>query len=154
MAHQVNGQLVPSGGGDVIPLIREELIVGRLDSCDIPLRFPNVSKKHCRLRFEKGFWYIEDMGSTNGVKVNGNRVQKKLLHPGDTITIAKRTYTIEYEEPVGRALEEILEDEEDILSQPLLEKAGLIRPRRFEPKPPAKPANPLRELWEEDEEAG
>jgi adenylate cyclase len=137
MAYHVHGELVPIGGGDPIPLIRETLIVGRLDSCYIPLRLPNVSKKHCRLCFLNGFWFIEDLGSTNGVKVNGSRVTKKILHPEDTITIAKRTYRVEYDPPVGQsALEELMED--DPLSQPLLEKAGLIRPRRFGRHSPGK----------------
>jgi adenylate cyclase len=136
-----NGELVPVGGGDSIPLIREKLSIGRRESCDICLRLPNISGMHCELNFRNGFWYIRDLGSTNGVKVNGMRVDKKLLHPGDSITIAKRTYTIEYTPPAGqRAMEELMED--DILSVPLLEKAGLVRPRRDERarKPGGKPS--------------
>ncbi len=57
------------------------------------------------------------------------RVTRKILHPEDTVTIAKRTFTITYTPPVGQnKFEELLED--DPMSQPLLEKAGLIRPRR------------------------
>jgi adenylate cyclase len=91
------------------------------------MRFPNVSGIHCELTFKDGYWYIRDLGSTNGIKVNGVKVQNKLLHPKDEVTIAKRRYTIHYELPVTRR---VLEDiEEDILSQPLLERAGLERPR-------------------------
>jgi adenylate cyclase len=130
MARPSKGELRPVGGGDSIPLIRDRLVIGRRESCDIPLRLPNVSGLHCELSFRKGFWWIRDLGSTNGVKVNGTRVLEKLLHPADTITIAKRNFTIDYQPPVGqRALEEILEDEEDIMAQGLLEKAGLIRHR-------------------------
>lgn len=151
MAHRVNGQLTPVGGGDAIPLIRETLTVGRLESCDICLRLPNVSKTHCRFIFHNGFWWIEDLGSTNGVKVNGVRVTRKVLHPEDTITIAKRTYAIDYDPPVGQnALEELLED--DPMSQPLLEKAGLVRPRRDEEQIRAKPRFNVRRMLEEDEE--
>jgi pSer/pThr/pTyr-binding forkhead associated (FHA) protein len=141
MALQVNGELTPVGGGDTIPLIRERLVIGRRESCDIPLRLPNVSGRHCELQFRKGFWWLRDLGSTNGVKVNGTRVLEKLLHPGDTITIAKKNFTIDYTPPVGqRALEEILEDEEDVMSQSLLEKAGLVRPRRDNKGKPTRPA--------------
>jgi adenylate cyclase len=130
MARAAKGELKPVGGGDTIPLIRDRLVIGRRESCDIPLRLPNVSGLHCELSFRKGFWWIRDLGSTNGVKVNGTRVHEKLLHPADTITIAKRNYTIDYQPPVGqRALEELLEDEEDVMAQSLLEKAGLIRHR-------------------------
>jgi pSer/pThr/pTyr-binding forkhead associated (FHA) protein len=128
MKHEVHGELHPLLGGDSIPLIRDVLTIGRRDSCDIPLRFPNISGMHAQLSFRNGYWYIRDMNSTNGVKVNGLRVQEKLLHPRDEITIGKRKYRIEYELPADRrALDEVVE--EDIMSQSLLEKAGLERPK-------------------------
>jgi adenylate cyclase len=131
MSLEANGELVPIGGGDPIPLIREILIVGRRESCDICLRFPNVSGLHCELSFRDGYWSIRDLGSTNGIKVNGTRIQHKVLHPGDKITIAKRTYTIDYTLHAGRrAMEELIE--EDIMNQSLLERAGLIRPQARE----------------------
>src|SRR5262249_21531801 len=99
------------------------------ETCDIPLRFPNISGLHAQLSFRNGYWYIRDMGSTNGLKVNGIRVMEKLLHPNDRVTIGKRDYTIRYELPVDHrgALEEA--QEEDMMSQSLLEKAGLAKPR-------------------------
>ncbi|MFO0877028.1 MAG: FHA domain-containing protein [Gemmataceae bacterium] len=130
MSFRANGELVPSGGGDNIPLIREKLTVGRRESCDICLRFPNISGVHAELSFRNGYWYITDRNSTNGIKVNGVRVQEKLLHPKDRITIGKRDYHIQYELPadmVGK-LEET--QEEDIMSVSLLEKAGLKKPER------------------------
>src|SRR5436305_118217 len=121
MSLEPNGELIPQGGGDNIPLIRETLVVGRRRSCDIPLALPNVSGVHCELNYRDGFWWIRDLNSTNGIKVNGVRVPKKMLQPGDTVTIAKRSWTIEYTVPVGkRAMEEMMED--DPMSQSLLEK--------------------------------
>ena len=128
MSQRLNGELVPIGGGDAIPLIREVLTVGRRESCDICLHFPNISGLHCELLFRNGYWYIRDRNSTNGIKVNGTRVPEKLLHPKDEVLIGKRGYVIHYELPAGRrALEEI---EEDIMGQSLLERAGLERPKR------------------------
>ena len=128
MNFDVHGELQPIGGGDAIPLIREALTIGRRESCDICLRFPNISGVHAQLSFRNGYWYIRDMNSTNGVKVQGIRVQEKLLHPRDEITIGKRKYLIDYELPADRrALDEVVE--EDIMSQSLLEKAGLERPK-------------------------
>jgi adenylate cyclase len=128
MNNQVHGELVPVGGGDTIPLIREALTVGRRESCDICMRFPNISGVHCEFLYRNGYWYIRDLNSTNGIKVNGLRVQEKLLHPKDEVAIGKRRYTINYELPADRrALEEVVE--EDIMSQSLLEKAGLERPQ-------------------------
>lgn len=129
------GELVPVGGGDTIPLVRSSMTLGRRESCDICLRFPNVSGQHCELTFQDGVWYLRDLGSTNGTKVNGTRVQgNKPLRPGDEITIAKRRYTIQYSLAAGhKAFQNVLE-EEDITSQSLMEKAGLVRPQR-RPRP-------------------
>jgi len=129
MSHQVHGELIPVGGGDNIPLIREQLTVGRRESCDICMQFPNISGRHCELTFRNGYWYVRDLNSTNGVKVNGVRVNDKLLHPGDELSIGKRRYNIQYNLPADqRGLEE--ETSEDIMSQSLLERAGLEKPRR------------------------
>jgi adenylate cyclase len=128
MSREAHGELIPAGGGDSIPLIRDLLTLGRRESCDIPLRFPNVSGVHCVLTYRSGYWHIKDRGSTNGIKVNGLRVQEKYLHPGDEITIAKRKFTIQYQLLAGKqTLEEL--DDEDVMGTPLLEKAGLAKPR-------------------------
>jgi hypothetical protein len=91
------------------------------------------------------------MGSTNGIKVNGSRVQKKGLRPGDVITIAKRSFTIEYNLTIGKqALAELMEDSEDlIMDLPLLQKAGLEQPDDDRHTTPPK----SRPLWEEDDDS-
>jgi len=143
MSFRVNGELVPVGGGDNIPLVREVLTLGRRESCDICMRFPNISGLHCELSFHDGFWHVKDLNSTNGVKVNGARVQEKLLQPHDEVMIGKRSYTIEYELPEGASLREV--EQEDIFGKSLLERAGLekasdeSRPRsRTRPRPTEK----------------
>jgi adenylate cyclase len=153
MSLEPNGELVPEGGGDNIPLIRPSLTIGRRETCDICLRLPNVSGLHCELSFEDGFWSIKDLGSTNGVKVNGVRVSKKMLNPGEKITIAKKSYTIEYRSPGGARVAE--EREEDILSQSLLERAGLEKPQPVERhRPPVSPDHieQRRSLSDDDDE--
>ncbi len=153
MSLQPHGELVPLGGGDSIPLIREVLTLGRRESCDIPLRFPNVSGLHAELSFRNGYWHIRDKGSTNGIKVNGLRVQEKWLHPGDEITIAKRQFKIEYQLLAGRQTVEEMEEDEDIMGQSLLEKAGLSRPRgEIEDRP--RNFDPGEFLLEDDDQTG
>jgi adenylate cyclase len=132
MSFTGNGDLIPVGGGDTIRLIRPQLTIGRRESCDICLRLPNVSGLHAELFFKDGHWFIQDLGSTNGLKVNGVRLQrrtKKVLHPQDVITIAKRQFTINYVPATSSRIDELLEDmeDEDILDQPLLERAGLTK---------------------------
>jgi adenylate cyclase len=139
MTFNPNGELVPEGGGDNIPLIRPVLTIGRRETCDICLHLPNVSGLHCELSYQDGFWCIKDLGSTNGIKVNGVRVTKKSLNPGEKITIAKKTFTIEYQAPSGQRAPAIMgEQEEDILSQSLLERAGLAKPEPAERRPPGR----------------
>ncbi|MEM0927304.1 MAG: FHA domain-containing protein, partial [Planctomycetota bacterium] len=68
------GQLTPTGGGDPIPLLKDRLLVGRRGECDIQLKFNNVSGQHARMTLEQGYWFIRDLNSRNGVKVDGRPV--------------------------------------------------------------------------------
>lgn len=124
------GELNPCGGGDPIPLLKEKLLIGRRSRCDISLKFPNVSSHHCELEFLEGYWIIRDLGSRNGIKVNGTRCQSKWLMPGDTVSIAKHDFEIRYT-PQGMGPPP---EEEDPFEMSLMEKAGLerreTRPRR------------------------
>lgn len=117
------GELVPVGGGDAIPLVKETLVVGRRESCDIVLRFANVSGQHCQLSRESGYWFVQDMNSQNGVKVNGSRVIRKRLDPGDLLSMARHKYTIHYTPEGPPPSEE--QDLEAVLSKSLLDRAGL-----------------------------
>ena len=131
MAVQPKGELVPIGGGDAIPLNHAVMTVGRRDSCDICLKFQNVSSNHCEFSFNRGLWYVRDMGSQNGTKVGGERVMKRVLRPGDQIAIASHKFTIEYQlsEDSRMVLEEQMSEEENVFSQSLMEKAGLAKPK-------------------------
>jgi predicted component of type VI protein secretion system len=90
------GELTPVGGGDPIPLLKKKLLIGRREGCDIVLRFPNVSSKHCELTLTSGYWFVKDLQSSNGVKVNGVKVTDKRVDPGDTLSVAKHSYTLRY----------------------------------------------------------
>lgn len=122
------GLLEPLGGGNSIPLVKEQLRIGRRESCDICLRFANVSSEHCELRLEHGYWSVRDLNSKNGVKVNGERVPEKRLYPGDEICIAKHRYRIEYTPTTARSADaEVDELHEDIMRFSLLERAGIAK---------------------------
>jgi len=126
------GELTPVGGGDPIPLRKKKLLVGRREGCDITLRFANVSAHHCQLSLEQGYWFVKDLKSRNGTKVNGTRVTRKRIDPGDTLSVAKHKYTVNYS-PVdlGAAGPPPPDEEEisEILSRSLLDRAGLSRRR-------------------------
>jgi adenylate cyclase len=120
------GLLIPVGGGDPIPLLKPTLIVGRRPSCDIRLNYPNVSSHHCRLEFVNGYWKAADV-STNGTKVNGERIDEKFLQPGDTVSFARHAFEIQYTPDPNAAPP--TEEEEDPFAMSLLEKAGLLHRR-------------------------
>ncbi|MCO6044388.1 FHA domain-containing protein [Aeoliella sp. ICT_H6.2] len=121
------GELIPMGGGDTIPLKKQQLLVGRRESCDIVLRFANVSAHHCQLTLDSGYWYARDLGSRNGIKVNNVRVQEKRLDPGDILHVAKHRYEVTYSPAdlgaVGPPPDDNLTRE--ILGESLLSRAGL-----------------------------
>jgi adenylate cyclase len=127
------GELVPVGGGDAIPLIQDVMTIGRRKSCDIQLDFANISGTHAELSFRNGVWHLKDMGSTNGVKVNGERTLRRPLRPGDEVAIANHRYTIQYQLAAGSSIEDVFNEEEDVFSQSLMEKAGLEK-RKSPPK--------------------
>jgi pSer/pThr/pTyr-binding forkhead associated (FHA) protein len=122
------GELIPVGGGDPIPLLKKNLLVGRRESCDIVLRFSNVSAHHCQLTVNNGYWYVKDMESRNGIKVNGVRVTEKRLTPGDEIMVAKHRYEVQYSPVELGAVGPPPDDDvtEDIMQRSLLERAGLV----------------------------
>ena len=113
------GKLVPEGGGDPIPLLQSVLLIGRSRNSDIRLKFSTVSGRHCTLTWKDGYWYVEDLSSSNGVKINGERVDRRHLMPGDQLAISSQRFTIDYTAegppPVDPGL----------MSKSLLEKAGL-----------------------------
>jgi adenylate cyclase len=123
------GELIPIGGGDPIPLLKEELLVGRRESCDIVLRFANISAHHCKLYVKAGYWYVTDQNSRNGIKVNGMRVDEKRLDPGDILAVARHKYEVRYDPAdLGAVGPPPIEDvTSDVFGKSLLERAGLER---------------------------
>ena len=130
------GVLTPTGGGDPVPLGKERLTIGRRENCDVVLRFPNVSGQHCRLSLESGYWFVKDLNSRNGTKVNGSRVTRKRLDPGSVLSVAKHEFVIEYDpEKLGAFGAPPPDDDhmEVVLRKSLMDRAGLQR--RSDEKP-------------------
>jgi pSer/pThr/pTyr-binding forkhead associated (FHA) protein len=71
----------------IVELRREETVIGRTSECDIPLPSNNVSRKHACVGFRNEEYHIKDLNSTNGVYVNGVRIEKCVLRNLDQIEI-------------------------------------------------------------------
>lgn len=72
--------------------------IGRSDEVEVVLRDPNVSRRHAELRQSaSGEWEIADLGSTNGVKVNGRRSSTARLRDGDQVTVGTTTFRFSVE---------------------------------------------------------
>src|SRR3954447_14906795 len=67
---------------------QDSVVIGRNPECNVILYDAGVSRKHCRIFNEGNRILIEDMGSSNGTKVNGSAISKKqALTDGDQITL-------------------------------------------------------------------
>lgn len=85
------------GEGRRTVLSGERLVIGRSKDCDLVLDDPNVSRRHLELRRDPAGWVVVDLGSTNGIKVNGRRVDEAPLEPGDEIVAGVSRLTFEVE---------------------------------------------------------
>ena len=71
-------------------------VLGRSRDADVIVEDPNVSRRHAEVRPSGGSWIVRDLGSTNGVKVNGRRIQgPQSLKPGDVIELGTARVTFE-----------------------------------------------------------
>jgi hypothetical protein len=88
-----------SWNGDRHEVKGRRVVIGRSRDCDIQLADANVSRRHAELRQEGASYWIVDLGSTNGVEVNGKRVKRAKLRSGDTITMGSTEMTFSRESP-------------------------------------------------------
>ena len=73
---------------DLDKLMKDRFIIGRgKQSSDLTIKDPNVSRQHAMIEFLNGQYYIVDMGSTNGVEYNGQRVQRRVINDGDMFRV-------------------------------------------------------------------
>jgi pSer/pThr/pTyr-binding forkhead associated (FHA) protein len=86
--------LQPINGEAPIEVDRDLLLVGRQEGCDLLLDHKTVSKAHCVLCRSEGKLLLRDLGSTNGCRVNGQRIQRGALWPNDILSIAVFEYRV------------------------------------------------------------
>ncbi len=122
-ARRFLGKLTPEAGGDIFPLMDDRIVIGRGRSCELRLKFATVSTEHCCLEFRDGYWLARDLDSRNGIRVNGETTRESWLMPGDTLSVAKFRFEIEYQP----RSEEPPPPLDPMAGGSLLEKAGLTK---------------------------
>src|SRR5713101_8081148 len=86
--------LVPFDGGNPIEIVKDLTLVGRREDCDLRLEHKSVSKTHCVIVKTDGMLMLRDLGSTNGTRVNGQRVRRAILLPDDQLNIASYKFRV------------------------------------------------------------
>ena len=98
------------GQGRSFPLPGELVTIGRGEACDLRIPLGDVSRKHCTVLREGDKLTVQDLGSSNGTYVNGNRALESPLSAGDTLHIGPLTFVVQVDgEPSLEATRERLQ---------------------------------------------
>jgi len=84
-------------GGERFIVNKDRFIIGRgKQSSDLTIKDPNVSRQHAMVEYLNGAYYMVDMGSTNGVEFNGQRITRKAIGEGDSFRICDHEVRFSY----------------------------------------------------------
>lgn len=111
----MSAQLVALDGGLRIVLDKPVMLIGRHPECDIQIDSSKISRRHCCIARVSDYLLIRDLGSTNGIRINGSRVAEGRLADGDELQIGGSHYRVVWETQPG-------------LVQPAVQSAGPINP--------------------------
>src|SRR5437773_2546983 len=99
------------GKTTVVPLIRDEITIGRKEGNTIRLTERNVSRKHAKLLKQNGTIFIEDLTSYNGIKVNGDRIAGRApVNEGDRIQIGDYQLALKMDKAAGAGPTEVRDE--------------------------------------------
>src|SRR5437660_12460019 len=90
----MRAQLISLDGDQPIEVVKDLVLVGRKEECDLRLEHKSVSKMHCIIAKTDGLLLLRDLGSTNGTRVNGQRVRRAALLPNDQLSIANYKFRV------------------------------------------------------------
>ena len=76
-------------------LPKDTTVIGRREDCDLRIPLAEVSRKHCKFTIDGDTLTVEDMGSSNGTYVNGERVQNAAVQAGDTVQVGPCIFIVQ-----------------------------------------------------------
>ena len=94
---EVLGELIAETDAKTYQLTNTRVTVGREPSCDIVINATSVSHHHCVMYLFEGWWYVKDLESRNGIKVNHKPVSQHLVPPGSTLSVGTVDLEAKYE---------------------------------------------------------
>src|ERR1700676_2405670 len=98
-------QLVALTEEPSILLDKPIMLFGRNPECDIQIDSRKISRRHCCIAQVNDYLVVRDLGSTNGVRINGLRVQEGRLTNGDELTIGTTRYQVAWETLHGNGVQ-------------------------------------------------
>ncbi|HTU19728.1 MAG TPA: FHA domain-containing protein [Gemmataceae bacterium] len=96
-------QLVALDNGPSILLDKPILLLGRHPECDIQIDSRKISRRHCCIAQVSDYLVVRDLGSTNGIRINGTRIVEGRLNTGDELTIGNYRYKVSWDSVAGAA---------------------------------------------------
>lgn len=93
-------QLLALNGGDNILLDKPVLLLGRHPECDIQINSKKISRRHCCIAQVETYLVVRDLGSTNGIRINGVRVVEGKLNPSDELTVGNTRYRVSWDSAI------------------------------------------------------
>ncbi len=97
-------QLISLNDGPNILLDKPILLLGRHPECDVQIDSRKISRRHCCIAQVSDYLVVRDLGSTNGIRINGNRVVEGRLAPGDELTVGTFRYRVVWESMASKPL--------------------------------------------------
>src|SRR5438874_11691872 len=94
-------QLVALTEGPSILLDKPILLLGRHPECDIQIDSRKISRRHCCIAQVGDYLVVRDLGSTNGIRINGVRVLEGRLRAEDELTIGGYRYRVSWDGQTG-----------------------------------------------------
>ena len=149
--------------GKTYPLEEEELLLGRDLSTDIAISDPEVSRRHARFFVKDDNIFVEDLGSTNGTFLNGERISSpQQLRAGDVITLGesivlvfeKAGYDPDATIVSSRGVETVQRSPESQSYQPAPEQGGSQQPQASSQRPSGRQRKSPAKRGEEEKKGG